>query len=95
MGGGRSLAETGQGREPRQVGTRRAEVGERLPAPPMGPGAGGGEGGVLREVRDVDGNPAGVEAEEPWNWAGKGAGRRERVSGRPAGVRAPARPQRP
>lgn len=97
--GRRPLAEeTGPGRGPRQVGTTRVEAGERkgkASRAPDGPGAGGGEGAVLREDRGVDWSPAGVEAKAPWNWAGKGAGRRERVSGRPAWVRAPARAQRP
>lgn len=67
--GRRPLAvETGWGRGPRQVGTRREAAGgrkERRPGPPTGPGAGGGARGVLREEGDVAWSLGGVGGGAP------------------------------
>lgn len=84
MGGGRSLrrrARDGGRARWAPEESRRGRGKEWHPAPPTGPGAGGGERSALREDGDVDGSPGLGEAEEPWNWAGRGAGRRKRVSG--------------
>lgn len=76
MGGGRSLRRrAGKGAAPvgHQEGGGGGEERKGFPRPRRDRALEVGRG-RLREDRDVDGSPAGVEAKQPWNWAGKSAG---------------------